>query len=133
MEADWIPALAAAGAAAIVEVVLTETWRTVRPRLARALGCGDADRERRAAARLDATAAELARGGSAERARVAREVRLADLLADDPGAAGPLRDLLAGLRPAAPGPVQRITATGAGTAYGVMYGTQEIHHHPPPA
>ncbi|MDT0445322.1 hypothetical protein [Streptomyces johnsoniae] len=84
-------ALAAAGGTAVVQAAGTDTWTTVRARLALWFGQGDEGREREARERLDQTGAALtgaesngAAGAEAERLRSRREgvwrARIEDLL-----------------------------------------------------
>ncbi|AXG77890.1 hypothetical protein [Streptomyces paludis] len=59
MLAESMMALAAAGGGAIVQAAGTDAWATVRERIARLVGRGDAERQRAELTRLDQTSADL--------------------------------------------------------------------------
>ncbi|MFE0893482.1 hypothetical protein ACFW4Q_31115 [Streptomyces rochei] len=61
---EALVALAAAGGTAIVQAAGTDAWMHLRARLARLVGRGGMDEERRALAQLDRTAAVLATADS---------------------------------------------------------------------
>lgn len=90
MVAEWITALAASIAGGLVSAATTDAWQSSRDRLARLLGRGDTRREAQFGARLDTTAAEIARAPQAElettrsaQAAIWR-ARLTDVLEDEP-------------------------------------------------
>jgi hypothetical protein len=97
---EALTALASAAGSALVTAMVTDGWEGVRARFARLLGRGEAKRAEVAAAQLDKSQAELAglSGGGLERARADQETvwrtRLADLLEQNPAAAGELQALV---------------------------------------
>lgn len=150
-------ALAAAGGAAVAQAAGTDAWAGVRTRVAGWFGRGDAERERAALRRLDATAAALAAAaarGDAE-ARRAQEAmwraRFQDLLeslqeGDQDEAGRALRALLdehappagAGGASAGGGGLAaardvHISAEGGSIAAGVLHGDASVNHPRKPA
>ncbi len=94
-------ALAALAGNTVVAAATTDAWEAARRRFARLLGRGDPKKERLAEERLEETRQQLGgvSGQDLERARadLARvwQVRLADLLEEDPGAEAELRAVVA--------------------------------------
>jgi hypothetical protein len=74
MLAEALMTLASAGGGAVVQAAGTDAWSTLRDRVARVLGRGDAARERSELERLDRTQAvlEAASEEEAERVRTAQ-------------------------------------------------------------
>jgi hypothetical protein len=90
-------ALAALAGNTVVSAATTDAWEAARRKFARLLGCGDAKKELLAETRLEKTRQQLAgvAGQDLEQAQVelarAWQVRMADLLEEDPGAEAELR------------------------------------------
>ncbi|MGW3664809.1 hypothetical protein [Streptomyces sp. NPDC005141] len=105
---EWVAALALVGATTFTESMAGQAWQSTRDMLARILGRGSEEREQRALARLDETAAEVVRADGAEEAAVlARvagqwETRLQDFLDEHPEARGDLEALVSQARAALP-------------------------------
>ncbi|QXE38687.1 hypothetical protein KQY30_35165 [Streptomyces sp. GMY02] len=108
---EWVAALALAGATTFTESMAEQAWQSTRDTLARILGRGSAEREQRALARLDESAAEVVRVSEADEAdeaavlaRVAGrwETRLQDFLDEHPEARGELEALVSQARAALP-------------------------------
>lgn len=112
MDAELVT-LASAAAATVVTAMATDGWQWVRGVVARLLGRGDAQAQRRVLETLDEDAADLAGGGSAQELSVAWTGRLRDLLRADPQAADALRDLIADA-----GSHGVVSASGHGVAAG---------------
>ncbi len=130
-------ALAQFAGQAVAAAAVTDVWEAVRGRFARLLGRGDALRTQVAERWLAQTQQQLAAvaaGSDLEGARKAAAERwagrFADLLDEDPGVAAELRALVeevAARLPAADHSVAagrdvNITASGGGTAAGVIHG-----------
>jgi hypothetical protein len=141
MLAEALTALASLAGNTVVAAATTDAWEAARRRFARLLGRGDPKQEQLAAGRLEETRKQLtgAAGADLERARAAQAQRwagrLADLLEEDPGVEAELRGLVEEIRTMLPaGTVSatdhavaaardvNITASGAGTAIGVVHG-----------
>ena len=130
------------GAATLVAAAATDAWQQARKGFARLLGRGDQGRERATERRLDALAAAVQQASPEGRAEVCRQlqaawqVRLGDLIEDDPNIAPSLQDLIERVRTELPirqqAWVQNVTASGQGSAYGVMGHGGSIHIHPGP-
>lgn len=111
---EWVAALALVGATTFTESMAGQAWQSTRDTLARILGRGSEEREQRALARLDETAAEVVRAceadgsdGADEAAVLARvagqwETRLQDFLDEHPEARGELEALVSQARAALP-------------------------------
>jgi hypothetical protein len=100
MLGEALTALASMGGTALVTAMVTDGWESLRERLARLLGRGDAKVEAAELERLDEARAALASAGeNAELIRreltVAWKARLEDFLEREPGAADELRALVA--------------------------------------
>ncbi|WP_049570215.1 hypothetical protein [Streptomyces sp. SBT349] len=151
---ETLTALAAAGGAAVAQAAGTDAWTGLRTRVAGWFGRGDAERERAALRRLDATATELAAAaedGGAQ-PRLMHEAmwrgRFQDLLegleeVEQDEAARVLRALLdehaehaggasAGDGGLAAGRDVRITAEGGSIATGVLHGNASVNRPPTP-
>ncbi|WP_328345482.1 hypothetical protein [Micromonospora sp. NBC_00421] len=129
------------GAAVLVQAAATDMWQVARSGFTRLLGRGDPHRETATVRRLDALAAEVEQAPPAQRDQVrqrllpAWQMRLSDLIEEDPARTDALRDLRDELLTRLPTPqqqwIQNITATASGaTAQGVMFGS--IINHPAP-
>jgi len=134
-------ALAALAGNTVVAAATTDAWEAARRRFARLLGRGDPKKERLADQRLEETRQQLA-GVSGQELEQAQadlgrvwQVRLADLLQEDPGVEAELRALVeeiaaqlsAGMVSAAGQSVAAghdvtISASGGGVAAGVIHG-----------
>ena len=134
-------ALAALAGNTVVTAATTDAWEAARRKFARMLGRGDAKKEQLADKRLEETRQQLASvsGQELERARAdlvkAWQVRLADLLEEDPGIEAELRALVEEIRAQLPsvtvaaadhsvaaGRDVNISATQGGLAAGVIHG-----------
>lgn len=134
-------ALAALAGNTIVAAASTDAWEAAKRKLARLLGRGDPGREQLAEGRLEETRQQLAGMGEQDRekaqADLARvwQVRLADLLAEDPAAEAELRALVEEIRAQLPagtvsaadhavaaGRDVNITASPGGVAAAVIHG-----------
>lgn len=141
MSGDVLVALAQFAGQAVAAAAITDVWESMRGRFARLLGRGDARRTQVAEGWLAQTREQLtaAGPGSAVQAREAAAQRwagrFADLLDEDPSVADGLRALAeevtallpAGSVPAAgysvaAGRDVNVTASGGGTAAGVIHG-----------
>jgi hypothetical protein len=140
MPGDVLMELAQFAGQTVAAAAVTDVWESVRGRFARLLGRGDARKSEVVEGWLAQTREQLGPAGpeSAEQVRQATERwagRFADLLDEDPSAAGELRALVeevAARLPAgavsasgysvAAGRDVRITASGGGTAAGVIHG-----------
>lgn len=93
-------ALATEGGAALVKMMVTDEWASVKGRFAQLMGRGESGRAAAAAERLRHSHAILTALPSSELERAAAEqaaawgARLVDLLEDDPSSVGELRDLV---------------------------------------
>ena len=141
MPGDVLMALAQFAGQTVATAAITDTWEAVRGRFARLLGRGDARRTQVAEHWLAQTHEQLAvaSGSGLERAREAQAERwagrFADLLDEDPGMEAQLRALVeevtarlpagavsAAGHSVAAGRDVTITASGGGTAAGVIHG-----------
>jgi hypothetical protein len=139
---DVLMALAQFAGQTVAQASITDVWEAVRGRFARLLGRGDARKTQAAEQWLAQTRQQLtaaAEGSELERAREGQAQRwagrFADLLDEDPGIEAELRALVeevAAQLPAtavsaadhsvAVGRDMNITASGGGTAAGVIHG-----------
>jgi hypothetical protein len=134
-------ALAALAGNTVVTAATTDAWEAARRKFARLLGRGDAKKEQLADKRLEETRRQLAgvSGQELEKARAdlarAWQVRLADLLEEDPGVEAELRALVEEVRAQLPAGVVsaadhsvaagrdvNISAAQGGLAAGVIHG-----------
>ena len=134
-------ALAALAGNTVVTAATTDAWEAARRKFARMLGRGDAKKEQLADKRLEETRQQLASvsGQELEKARAdlaqAWQVRMADLLEEDPGVEAELRALVEEVRAQLPAGVVsaadhsvaagrdvNISATQGGLAAGVIHG-----------
>ena len=141
MPGEVLVALAQFAGQTVAAAAITDVWEAVRGRFARLLGRGDARKTQVAEQWLAQTRQQLtaAAGSGLERAREAQAERwagrFADLLDEDPGIEAELRALVeevAAQLPAAAvsaadhsvaaGRDVNITASGGGTAAGVIHG-----------
>ena len=141
MPGEILIALAQFAGQTVAQAAITDAWEAVRDRFARLLGRGDARRTQVAEQWLAQTHDQLnsAPGAELEQFRVAQAERwagrFADLLDEDPGVEAELRALVeevAAQLPAAAvsaadhsvaaGRDVNITASGGGTAAGVIHG-----------
>ena len=141
MLAEGLIALATLAGNTVVTAAVTDAWEAARKGFARLLGRSDPDKTMLAEQRLAETHKQLTRanGADLERARATLEAqwvtRLEDLLEEDPSAEADLRALVqeiqaklpAGMVSAADHAVAagrdvNITASGGGTAAGVIHG-----------
>ncbi|MFB9183509.1 hypothetical protein ACFFX1_35725 [Dactylosporangium sucinum] len=139
MDAELV-ALATSAATALVGAMAKDGWDALRSRFARLLGRGDQRAEQLALETLDEDAGSLAPGTERELA-AAWTARLRDLLRADPGAAGPLRELLAATggggvtasgSAVAAGRDVSIHASHGGIAAGTITGPASTTYPPPP-
>ena len=151
MPGDVLMALAQFAGQTVAQAAITDVWEAVRGRFARLLGRGDARKSQVAEQWLDQTHQQLAAAAGSELEQV-REAqaerwagRFADLLDEDPGAEAELRALVeevAAQLPAgavsaadhsvAAGGDVNITASGGGTAAGVIHGNVAPPNPTPP-
>jgi hypothetical protein len=141
MLVEGLMTLAALAGNTVVAAATTDAWEAARRKLARLLGRGDPKQEQLAERRLDETRQQLtgAKGAELERVRAALAerwaARLADLLEEDPGVGADLRTLVQEIQAQLPAGVvaaadhavaagrdMNITASGGGTAAGVIHG-----------
>ena len=134
-------ALAALAGNTVVAAATTDAWEAARHKFARLLGRGDAKKEQQAERRLQETHQQLegARGPELERAQAdlgkVWQVRIADLLEENPGVEAELRALVEEIRAQLPAGVVsaadhavaagrdvNVTASGGGVAAGVIHG-----------
>ena len=141
MLVEGLMTLAALAGNTVVAAATTDAWEAARCKLARLLGRGDPKREQLAEQRLEETRQQLTgpEGAELERARAALAERwagrLADLLEEDPGVGADLRTLVQEIQAQLPAGVvaaadhavaagrdMNTTASGGGTAAGVIHG-----------
>ena len=141
MLAEGLVALAQWAGQTVAAAAVTDVWEAARDKVARLLGRGDPGKTEVAGRWLDETRQQLtaAQGADLEpvRAAAARrwEGRFADLLDEDPGAEADLRALAEEIGARLPAGVAfaaghsvaagrdvTITASGGGTAAGVIHG-----------
>jgi hypothetical protein len=134
-------ALAALAGNTIVTAATTDAWEAARRKFARLLGRGDSKKEQLADKRLEETRQQLAgmTGEELEQAQVelarAWQVRMADLLEEDPGVEPELRAVIDEVRAQLPAEVVsatnhsvaagrdvNISASQGGLAAGVIHG-----------
>lgn len=134
-------ALAALAGNTVVAAATTDAWEATRRKFAQLLGSGDPDRTALAERRLDQTRRQLegVSGQELETAQADQEkawqVRLADLLEEDPGVEPELRALVEEIRAQLPvgvvsvadhavaaGRDMNISASEGGVAAGVIHG-----------
>ena len=151
MPGELLVALAQFAGQTVAAAAITDVWETVRGRFARLLGRGDARKAQVAEQWLAQTRDQLtaAAGSELEQAREAQTERwagrFADLLDEDPGVEAELRALVeevaAQLPPGtvsaadhsvAAGRDLNITASGGGTAAGVIHGNVAPPNPTPP-
>jgi hypothetical protein len=138
MDTDWLVQLAASGATTLIGAAATDIWKDARAGFARLFGRGDADREALAAKRLDALTAAVEQADASERETIRQQqlpvwqIRLTDLLEEDPGTADMLRGLRDELQARLPTPqqqwVQNNIAHGQGIVFGVQGGNQHVYY-----
>jgi hypothetical protein len=141
VQGEVLMALAQFAGQTVAAAAVTDVWEAVRGRFARLLGRGDSRRTQVAEQWLAQTREQLAAapGSGLERAREAAAERwagrFADLLDEDPGVEAELRALLEEVAAQLPAVVMSaadhsvaagrdvtITASGGGTAAGVIHG-----------
>jgi hypothetical protein len=134
-------ALAALAGNTVVAAATTDVWEAARRKFARLLGRGDAAKEQQADKRLEETRRQLegVSGPELEQAQAdlgrVWQVRIADLLEEDPGVEAELRALVEEIRAQLPAGVVsaadhaiaagrdvNVTASGGGIAAGVIHG-----------
>ena len=134
-------ALAALAGNTVVAAATTDAWGAARHKFAKLLGRGDKKKEQLADKRLEETRQQLAgvSGQELEKAQTELgrvwQVRVADLLEEDPGVEAELRALVEEIRAQLPagtvtaadhavaaGRDVNIAASGGGTAAGVIHG-----------
>jgi hypothetical protein len=134
-------ALAALAGNTVVTAATTDAWEAARRKFARLLGRGDAKKEQLADKRLEETRQQLAGASGQELARAradlvkAWQVRMADLLEEDPGVEAELRAVVEEVRAQLPAGVVsaadhsvaagrdvNISAAQGGLAAGVIQG-----------
>ena len=125
----------------VVAAATTDAWEAARRKFARLFGRGDPKKEQLAEKRLEDTRLQLdgVTGRQLEKAQAdlekAWQVRIADLLEEDPGVEAELRALVTEIQAKLPAGVVsaadhsvaagrdvNITASGGGTAAGVIHG-----------
>ena len=133
--------LAALAGNTVVAAATTDAWEAARRKFAQLLGRGDPKKEQLAEKRLEETRLQLdgVAGQELEKAQAdlkrAWHVRIADLLEEDPGVEAELRALVEEIQAQLPAGVVsaadhsvaagrdvNITASGGGTAAGVIHG-----------
>jgi hypothetical protein len=134
-------ALAALAGNTVVAAATTDVWEAARRKFARLLGRGDPKKEQQAERRLEETRQQLV-GVSGQELEQAQadlgrvwQVRIADLLEEDPGVEAELRALVEEIRAQLPAGVVsaadhaiaagrdvNVTASGGGVAAGVIHG-----------
>jgi len=133
--------LAALAGNTVVTAATTDAWEAARRKFAQLLGRGDPKKEQLAEKRLEETRLQLdgVTGQELEKAQAdlerAWQVRIADLLEEDPGVEVELRALVEEIQAQLPAGVVsaadhsavagrdvNITASGGGTAVGVIHG-----------
>ncbi len=138
---EALVALAALAGNTVVAAATTDAWEAVRRRFAQLLGRGDSKKEQLAEQRLEETRQQLegVTGQELEKAQAdlskAWQVRLADLLEEDPGVEAELRALVGEIRAQLPrrvvsaadhavaaGGDVNISAAAGGVAAGVIHG-----------
>jgi hypothetical protein len=141
MLAEGLLALASLAGNTVVAAATTDAWEAARRKFAQLLGRGDPDRTKLAERRLDQTREELVgvTGQELEKAQAnlgkTWQVRLEDLLEEDPGVEADLRALVEEIQEALPaekvsaadhavavGRDVNISATSGGVAAGVIHG-----------
>lgn len=140
ISADELMALAGLAGRTIVTAAATDAWESVRGKIARLLGCGDAERTKVAESRLEQTREQLsAAGADEERVHAALADRwtgrVADLLEDVPGIDANLRALVDEIRASLPagqvlssdhsvavGGDMSVSASGGAMAAAVIHG-----------
>jgi len=144
-------ALAALAGNTVVAAATTDAWEAARKKFAQLLGRGDRDGTRLAESRLDQTRQQLegVTGQELERAQAelgrAWQVRLQDLLEEDPSIEADLRALVQEIQAALPagmvsatdhavaaGRDVTITADRGGVAAGVIHGDGALPNPPGP-
>ena len=134
MLAEALAALASTGGTALVTAMVTDSWESIKGRVARLLGRGDARQTQAAQERLELSRAALdgLAGTDLDRARAEQEIawrtRLADLLETHPQAAGELRSLIGVIQAqASTGPVvQHVTAYDQAQQAVLGHGVQHV-------
>jgi hypothetical protein len=121
----------------VLAAAATDGWEMAKRGIARLLGRGDPHRTEVAERRLEQTRQQLAGASGAERAQLAIswQMRLSDLLEEQPDAAADLRMLIQQLQALLPAGVVsavshgvvagrdvRVTASGGGVAVGTIHG-----------
>jgi hypothetical protein len=141
MLAEGLIALAQFAGQTVAAAAITDVWETARHKVARLLGRGDPRKTEAAERWLDETRQQLTAAADTDlepaRAAAARrwEGRFADLLDEDPGVEANLRALVEEIQAQLPagaaaaadhsvaaGRDMTITASGGGTAAGVIHG-----------
>jgi hypothetical protein len=134
-------ALAALAGNTVVAAATTDAWEAARRKFARLLGRGDLNREQLAETRLEETRQQLEAVGGRELEKAqadlgrAWQVRIADLLEEDPSIEAELRALVEEIRAQLPtgtvaaadhavaaGRDVNISASGSGVAAAVIHG-----------
>lgn len=134
MLAEALAALASTGGTALVTAMVTDSWESIKGRVARLLGRGDARQAEAALERLELSRAALhgLAGADLDRARAEQEIawrtRLADLLETHPQAADELRSLIGVIQAlASTGPVvQHVTAFDQAQQAVLGHGVQNV-------
>src|SRR5215469_3091574 len=140
-------ALIALAGNTVVAAATTDAWEAARRKFARLLGRGDSKKEQLADKRLEETRQQLdgVTGQKLEKAQAdlakAWQVRMADLLEEDPGAEAELQSLVEEIRAQLPATVVSavdhaiaagrdvtVSASGGGVAAGVLHG--DVHAGP---
>ena len=151
MSGDVLLALAQWAGQTVAAAAVTDVWESLRGRLARLVGRGDARKTEAAERWLAQTREQLTAAGPGELERVREAAaerwagRFADLLDEDPAAEAGLRALVeevAARLPAgavsaaghsvAAGRDVNVTASGGGTAAGVIHGNVTPANPTPP-
>ena len=142
-----LEALIALAGNTVVAAATTDAWEAARRKFARLLGRGDSKKEQLADKRLEETRQQLdgVTGQKLEKAQAdlakAWQVRMADLLEEDPGAEAELQSLVEEIRAQLPATVVSavdhaiaagrdvtVSASGGGVAAGVLHG--DVHAGP---
>jgi hypothetical protein len=147
MPGDVQTTLARSAGQTVAAAAITDLWESVRSRLARVVGRGNAQRTQAAEKWLTQTHDQLAAASPADQGQAVQAIaerwtgRFADLLDQDPAAEPELRALVDEVTARLPVAVQptdhsvaagrdvNITASGGSIAAGVIHGSVRSDHH----
>lgn len=133
MLGEALAALASTGGTALVTAMVTDSWESIKGRVAHLFGRGDAKRTAAAQERLEQsrTALDGLAGTELDRARAEQEIvwrtRLADLLEAHPETAGELKSLIGTIQHSAGPVVQHATAYDQAQQAVLGHGVQNVN------